>query len=161
MALDLIILPAVTALGQGGHQVSLLALVTVKRLWTTGKKNAISGKLTCFLDQPRSLKPHYHITSVKTSHSWSERHQGFPNCWMVHMLSALRSFNNWYNCSFSEHDAGATRARALRCFPSLNQIDQTQVGTNFDLLKMRKNLKLIFGSWNRHIWSVFGVNFDN
>ena len=43
--------------GQGGDHVSLLALVTVKRLWTTGKKNAISGKLTCFLDQPRSLKP--------------------------------------------------------------------------------------------------------
>ena len=35
------------------------------------------------------------------------------------------------------------------------------LGNNFDLLKMRKNLKLIFGSWNRHIWSVFGVNFDN
>ena len=34
-------------------------------------------------------------------------------------------------------------------------------GNNFDLWKMRKNLKLIFGSWNRHIWSVFGVNFDN
>ena len=37
----------------------------------------------------------------------------------------------------------------------------TVLGNNFDLLKMRKNLKLIFGSWNRHIWSVFGVNFDN
>ena len=35
------------------------------------------------------------------------------------------------------------------------------MGNNFDLLKMRKNLKLFFGSWNRHIWSVFGVNFDN
>ena len=35
------------------------------------------------------------------------------------------------------------------------------LGNNFDLWKMRKNLKLIFGSWNRHIWSVFGVNFDN
>ena len=38
---------------------------------------------------------------------------------------------------------------------------QSYLGNNFDLLKMRKNLKLIFGSWNRHIWSVFGVNFDH
>ena len=38
---------------------------------------------------------------------------------------------------------------------------RSEMGNNFDLWKMRKNLKLIFGSWNRHIWSVFGVNFDN